>query len=63
MLVCCSEMNWLVSETWGLGRKHARAQRKAQALTFMAAAIDLMDLSDEFRGRKEVQLLPSSSSV
>ncbi len=58
VLVCCSEISWLINETWSLGRKHAQAQRDAEAFPLMAAAISLMDLCDEFSDSKEVQLLP-----
>ncbi len=57
-LVCCSEMSWLINTTWAIGSKHAHAKRYAKALAFMAAAIDLMDLCEDFKDRKKVQLLP-----
>ena len=63
MLVCCKEMSWLIIKTWAIGSKHAQAERNAQALPFMAAAIDLMDLCDNFKDSKKVQLRLSPSAV
>ncbi|CAL5220288.1 g2273 [Coccomyxa viridis] len=48
------EISWLINETWSLGRKHAQAQRDAEAFPLMAAAISLMDLCDEFSDSKEM---------
>ena len=57
-------MIWLTKEAWNHGCKHARYMRHPQALSFMAAALDLMDLCEDFEGcedikkDKEVQTLP-----
>ena len=58
ILGCCSEMSWLIYTAWNQGNKHARYLRHPLALSFVAAAIDLMDFSDDFKGNKKVQILP-----
>ena len=49
-------MSWLISTAWNQGCRHAKFLRHAKALSFMAAALGLMDLCEEFKDRKEVHL-------
>jgi len=49
-------MSWLVSTTWNRGCKHAKFLRHAQALPFMTAALGLMDLCEDFKDRREVNV-------
>ena len=54
MFGCCSEMSWLITTAWDTGCKHAQYGHHAQALSFLAAAIELMDFCDAFKDTKEV---------
>ena len=51
-------MSCLITAAWDQGCRHAQCLRHAQALSFLTAAIDLMDLCDDFKDTKEVQKLP-----
>ena len=51
-------MSWLITTAWDTGCKHAQHGHHAQALAFLAAAIELMDYCDAFKDTKEVQSLP-----
>ena len=54
VLVLCSEMSWLITRAWERGSKFAQDDQHAQALAFLAAALELMDFCDDFRDTKEV---------
>ena len=50
------EMSWLVSTAWNRGCRYAKFLMHAQALPFMAAALDLMDTSEAFKENREVNM-------
>ena len=56
-------MSWLISTAWNRGCKHARFLRSAQAMSFMAAALALVDHCEDYKDRKEVQVLPGYTTV
>ena len=54
-LTCGSEVNWLTKEARNHGCKHTLYMRHAKALSFMAAALDLMDLCEDFEGCEDIK--------
>ena len=56
-------MGWLISAAWEKGSKYAQHLNHQRALSFMAAAVGLMDFCDDFKDRKEVQALESSCPI
>ena len=60
---CGREMSWLISTAWNRGCKHARFLRNVPALSFMAAALALMDQCNDYKDRKQVQVLPCDTAL
>ena len=51
----CRELEWLIETAWEHGKELVLQEQHAQGLSFMAAALSLMDLCEDYKDHKEVR--------